>query len=98
LGDYQPEIRTCRLDKRFVLHDVVDPELIAAVIVHEATHARLHRLGVAYAEQQRPRIDAICVRRENAPSCPVTHRRPPRVPRILRFHFSSCQTDPRRSA
>jgi len=66
LGDYTPATRTCRLDKRFVLHNVVDPELIAAVIVHEATHARLNRLGIAYAEQQRPRIEAICTRREIA--------------------------------
>ncbi len=66
VGDYTGAIRTCRLDKRFVLADAVDPELIAAVIVHEATHARLDRLGVAYAEQQRPRIEAICVRREIA--------------------------------
>ena len=65
-GNYTAAIRTCRLDKRLVLADGVTLELIAAVIVHEATHAQLDRLGVAYAEQQRPRIEAICIRRESA--------------------------------
>ncbi len=66
VGDYRAAIRTCRLDPRFVLADASTLEQIAAVIVHEATHARLDRLGVTYTEQQRPRIEAICVRREIA--------------------------------
>jgi hypothetical protein len=38
--------------------------MIASAIVHETTHARLERWGVAYDEAKRHRIEAICLRRE----------------------------------
>ena len=49
-----------------MLADTTDTALIAAVIVHEATHARLWRCGFGYDEDERHRIEAICVRRELA--------------------------------
>jgi hypothetical protein len=39
--------------------------LIAATIVHEATHARLDRCGIGY-DKLRPRVEAVCFRRELA--------------------------------
>ena len=45
-----------------------DPETtsadVAAMLVHEATHARLDRLG--YGSDRRARIEALCFRRERA--------------------------------
>ena len=63
-GSYSRRLNACQLDERFVLDDKTTPELIASVIVHEGTHARLERRGVAYEEAKRPRIEAICLRRE----------------------------------
>jgi hypothetical protein len=37
---YLPAMETCELDERFVLAQASSPELVAAAIVHEATHAR----------------------------------------------------------
>jgi hypothetical protein len=39
-------------------------EWIASAIVHEATHARLEKLGIRYDEAVRQRIERICARRE----------------------------------
>jgi hypothetical protein len=56
----------CELDERFVLADSTLPEDIAGLIVHEATHARLHRCGIGYEEGLRQRVEEVCVRRELA--------------------------------
>jgi hypothetical protein len=56
----------CQLDERFVLAETTTPELLASVIVHEATHARLWSYGIGYDEALRPRVEAICVRRQLA--------------------------------
>jgi hypothetical protein len=63
-GNYSRLLNACILDERFVLDEKTTPELIASVIVHEATHARLERWGIPYEEAKRPRIEAICLRRE----------------------------------
>jgi hypothetical protein len=63
-GSFNSRSEICELDKEFVLAET--PELIASVIVHEATHARLRRCGIGYEEEIRPRVEAICVRRELA--------------------------------
>ncbi|AWC22437.1 hypothetical protein CO731_01895 [Aminobacter sp. MSH1] len=55
---------TCDLDKQFV--ETTAPDLIASVIVHEATHARLFRMGIGYEEAIRERVEQICLRRELA--------------------------------
>jgi hypothetical protein len=66
LGKYTHSLRACELDERFVLAETSSPELIAATIVHEATHARLWRRGIGYDENVRGRVEAICIRRELA--------------------------------
>jgi hypothetical protein len=63
-ANYSPRLNACELDERFVAQADTTPELIASVIVHEATHARLERWGIAYDEAKRHRIEAICIRRQ----------------------------------
>jgi hypothetical protein len=66
LGSFNEPINTCELDTRFVRAETSTPEQIAAVIVHEATHARLLRSGIDYSQDLRARVEAICLRREIA--------------------------------
>jgi hypothetical protein len=61
---YDRSLNACVIDERFLLLESATPERIASIIVHEATHARLERWGVVYDEKKRPRIEAICLRRE----------------------------------
>jgi hypothetical protein len=63
-ANYLRRLNACQLDERFVEHEEATPELIASVIVHEATHARLEHWGIIYEEAKRYRIEAICLRRE----------------------------------
>jgi hypothetical protein len=67
-GDYAQFNLTrlsCELNSR-CFREVRDPERLAAIIVHEATHARLSKIGIGYHEPVRLRIEAICLRREIA--------------------------------
>jgi hypothetical protein len=66
LGKYTHSLRACELDERFVLAETSPAEMIAATIVHEATHARLRRCGIGYDENIRGRVEAVCIRREQA--------------------------------
>jgi hypothetical protein len=66
LACYSESIKACELDTRFVLAEDSAPEMIAAAIVHEATHARLQHCGIGYGQEQRARVEAICFRREIA--------------------------------
>jgi hypothetical protein len=50
------------LDTRFVRE--CSSELIAAAIVHEATHARLWRCGLSYEAALRPRMERLCISQE----------------------------------
>jgi hypothetical protein len=68
-AQFSPRLWACMLDERFVMADTTDTAQLAAVIVHEATHARLWRCGFGYDEAERQRIEAICVRREMAFAC-----------------------------
>ena len=65
-GRFRHSLRICELDPTFVLAETSLPEVIASVIVHEATHARLRGCGIGYAEGLRPRVEAVCIRRELA--------------------------------
>ena len=56
----------CVIDERFVVDEGTTPEMIASVIVHEATHARLFRMGIGYEEGRRARVEQVCLRRELA--------------------------------
>jgi hypothetical protein len=66
LGNFNYALYACELDSRFVVAETSLPELIAATIVHEATHARLRRCGIGYVEALRHRVEAVCLRRELA--------------------------------
>lgn len=64
LAHYDRSLNACVLDERFVRNDATTTENIASTIIHEATHARLEKWGITYDEARRPRIEAICNRRE----------------------------------
>jgi len=66
LACYQQPLKACVFDERFVLDETTTLERIATTIIHEATHARLDSWGINYDEKLRPRIEAICFRRELA--------------------------------
>lgn len=66
LGRFHPSTWTCAIDNRFVLEDETTVEMLASVIVHEATHARLWRRGIQYDERIRKRVELACVRQELA--------------------------------
>jgi len=66
IGSFNASLNACQLDERFVLDEKSAPELIASVIVHEATHARLMRCGIGYEEELRARVEKVCLRRELA--------------------------------
>jgi hypothetical protein len=59
-------LKVCNIDERFVTAHASQPEIVAAAIVHEATHARLMSCGIGYEEVLRSRVEAVCVRRERA--------------------------------
>lgn len=63
-GCYLHSLNACLLDERIVNSETTTVEWIASVIVHEATHARLEKLGIRYHEAVRQRIERICARRE----------------------------------
>ena len=66
LGQFDHPSWTCALDRRFVQDGETAIQMIATTIVHEATHARLHRRGIGYDEDIRVDVEEICVRREIA--------------------------------
>jgi len=66
LAGFNAALRACELDSRFVLAETTSAELIAATIVHEATHARIDSFGVVYREELRARVERACLRREIA--------------------------------
>jgi hypothetical protein len=55
---------TCNLDPRFMKDR--SAAATACSIIHEATHARLCRLGIGYDEKLRTRVEQACFRRELA--------------------------------
>jgi hypothetical protein len=63
-GCYLRSLNACLLDERIVASETTTVEWIASAIFHEATHARLEKLGIRYDEAVRKRIERICARRE----------------------------------
>jgi hypothetical protein len=63
----------CVVNPRYVLAATTTPEILASTIVHEATHARLWKMGFRYQEEARPREEAICVRRQAVFSLKLPH-------------------------
>jgi hypothetical protein len=66
LAQFRNSTSTCEIDERFVVDEETTPEMLASVIVHEATHARLSRMGIGYEEGRRVRVEQVCLRRELA--------------------------------
>ena len=63
---YERTLKACVFDERYLVQATTTIEWIASAIIHEATHARLEQWGVVYEENKRPRIEAICIRRERS--------------------------------
>ena len=66
VAQYSTRLDACEMDERWVTDEATSLQLLASAIVHEATHARLERLGFKYAEDRRRRIEDICIGRELA--------------------------------
>jgi hypothetical protein len=64
MAQFNKSLRACEIDIRFMLEEDTTSEVLAGVIVHEATHARLEYRGIEYLEPARDRIEKICVRQE----------------------------------
>ena len=63
-AEYIRAASACFLDARYV--ELRTPEVVAAAIVHEATHARIDRRGIRARADLRVRIERRCVREEIA--------------------------------
>jgi hypothetical protein len=65
-GRYWPNLETCQLNDSYISHPATSPVDIAAVIVHETMHARLHRRGIHITYENRARVERVCIRAERA--------------------------------
>jgi hypothetical protein len=71
---YAPHIRAawngplhlCELSLEYASQASTSPAQLASSLLHEATHARLERLGFRYHPELRQRLEAICTRAEVA--------------------------------
>jgi hypothetical protein len=63
-GAYFPMERTCMVELTFTVNRDFTPTQIAATILHEAMHARLHRLGFPLEMTDRARQERFCRRAE----------------------------------
>lgn len=64
LANWVRALRFIRLRGTWVVLPSTTPARIASVLVHEATHAYLERLGIPYQEDRRAQIERVCVRSE----------------------------------
>lgn len=63
-GAYLVEPRICLVELTFAVNPGFTESQLAATILHEAMHARLHRLGVAVEPADRARQERFCRRAE----------------------------------
>jgi hypothetical protein len=63
-GAYLVEQRICLVELTFVVNPGFTEAQVAVTILHEAMHARLHRLGVAVDAADRARQERFCRRAE----------------------------------
>lgn len=61
VGEWNNALRACYLDSGFVSSPSTTPVAVASVLIHEAQHARIARLGVAHDERTRLRVERLCV-------------------------------------
>lgn len=64
-GEWHRDTRLVILDEHYVIDPQTDPREIASTLVHEATHARLHRMGLVTPERSE-RIERLCFQRQLA--------------------------------
>lgn len=64
IGAFAPALGLALIDPSYCARDDVTPEDIAATIIHEATHARIHALGIGHKHELLGRIETICQRAE----------------------------------
>lgn len=57
---YFPEARACLIELTFLAHPDITPAQVAASIIHESIHARIHAAGVIRAEDLQAREERIC--------------------------------------
>lgn len=65
-GYYLYDLEWCLLAADWIQSDVATPPVIAMTIVHEATHGRLHRLGIQMTDENRIRVERLCMKAEIA--------------------------------
>lgn len=63
-GAYLPDERACLVELTFTVNRDFSPAQVAATILHEAMHARLHRLGFPLDMADRARQERFCRRAE----------------------------------
>jgi hypothetical protein len=63
-GAYFPDEHACMVELTFAVNRDFTPTQIAATILHEAMHARLHRLGFSLDMGDRARQERFCRRAE----------------------------------
>lgn len=63
-GAFFPDARICLVELTFCVHSDISESEIAATILHEAMHARLHALGFPLESQDRARQERFCRRAE----------------------------------
>lgn len=63
-GAYFFETRQCLVELTFCVHPTISEPEIAATILHEAMHARLHTLGFPAEMEDRARQERFCRRAE----------------------------------
>ncbi len=61
-GQWIDELRLCMLRDSFVGDEDVSISYVAALLIHEATHARVRRRGITFDEAIRPRVERACIR------------------------------------
>jgi hypothetical protein len=57
---YYPQARACLVELTFLVNPNFSVAQIASSIVHEAVHARLHRMGVGGQPAQKSREERLC--------------------------------------
>jgi hypothetical protein len=63
-GAYFPQARACMTELTFLARTDITAAPVAASIVHEGMHARVHRMGVAMETRDAAREERICRRAE----------------------------------
>lgn len=93
IGKYLADLRWCLLDDAWILRERITPAAVAMTIVHEATHGRLHRLGIPYTNDNRIRVERLCMKAEitlaaRMPGCEPLRQWAEQISRDAEEHWS----------